>query len=301
MKPRQAWDFFINSLSLNGFSPHTQKQYRIDGNQFLLFAEELEINTVSECLELNNIEKYKMKLLELYRSKQTINRKLSSLRSFISFSSKRGWIKEDFSSLVELFPKEKSQIQSSSSLLQSELVKLFRNKQRLAKTAKMAWLYERNALMVECMNLTGIKTNEIIHMKIDHLTNIPGYLVIPEKGIKHRLAPISEEMKEELLSFFQKTIELFSLTKAPEYLWIGLGKSGMVPLNEKIVERLFQIGSENLNVRVTATTVRYGLMELKKEKANEVYQQLGYSRKDTLEERLNLLEQTKKERKMSSI
>lgn len=296
MNVNEAWSLFINNLSLNRFSPHTQKQYRIDGKHFISAMERLDRIENSDCLELDILEIYKKELLELYTSKQTINRKLSSLRSFVSFSANRGWIKEDVSSLIKLFPKEKSKIQSSNQTIERALVELFRSKQYQAKTVKMEWLYERNALMVECMVQTGVKTSEIIHMKPAHLINYPGYLVVPEKGIKHRLSPISDMLKEKILCFYQKTIELFSLIESPEYIWIGLGKSGQIPLNEKMVERVFRIGSENLEVRVTATTIRYGLIENKKEVV-AAYQQLGYSRSDTLTERINLLEQTKKERR----
>lgn len=289
MNVKEAWGIFANNLMLNRFSSHTQKQYRIDGNHFISSMERLEKQTISECLVLNILEDYKEELLKMYGSKQTINRKLSSLRSFVSFSARRGWIEEDISSLIELLPKEKSKIQSSNSKIEVALVELFRTKQEQAKTTKMRWLYERNSLMVECMIQTGIKTSEIINMKPAHLINLSGYLVIPEKGIQNRLTPISELMKEKILIFYRQTIELFSLVNPPEYIWIGLGKSGKTPMNEKMVERVFRIGSENLEVRVTATSIRYGLIQNKKEESQEVYKQLGYSRVDTLAERLNLL------------
>jgi integrase/recombinase XerC len=87
-------DFFIYMCSEKQFSPHTQKNYRRDLEKFQVFCLQQQLS----CLAQVDVGHVRAAVAGLHRqglAGKSLQRWLSSLRSFFRFCIRRGWIKQD--------------------------------------------------------------------------------------------------------------------------------------------------------------------------------------------------------------
>lgn len=81
---KEAWQSYLLLLDSLKKSAATKKQYNIDGQQFLAFASEQNVEHVdNEFKELICI--YSNYLKENYPNVNSFNHKIASLRSFVDF------------------------------------------------------------------------------------------------------------------------------------------------------------------------------------------------------------------------
>lgn len=94
---------FLDQLNSHGLNGSTQKNYRSDIVNFFIFLKEssmlLDSPYLSDIINLQNVVTYKEWLLKSSPI-PTVNRRLSTIRKFISFSYTSKYIPQDFSSQV---------------------------------------------------------------------------------------------------------------------------------------------------------------------------------------------------------
>ncbi|MFC3159470.1 integrase/recombinase XerC [Chryseobacterium arachidis] len=183
---------FLEYLELEKrYSPHTITSYRKDLEDFSHFYLKTESSEDISKADKKIIRNFIVELSENDISKRSINRKLSSLRSFYLFLLKIGEIKvsptENISSL-KFYPEK--QIPMSEEEMQKLNDEVFAQVHDVLEKCIMEVLYQ-----------TGIRKAELCGMTFENVNLSGNQLKIIGKGNKERYIPISENLVQLLKSY----------------------------------------------------------------------------------------------------
>lgn len=191
-------DSFIDFLAAEKrFSEHTSVAYRKDLEQFLDFTgidKEDDLEEVSSKV----IRGWMVHLMEKGLTSQTVNRKLSSLRTYFKWLRKNGVLENNPMQLI-LGPKNSKRLPS------------FAQKKEL-ETERLDDLFEsdfngvRDRLMFEVFYQTGIRLSELIGLKLGDVS--ADQLKVLGKRNKERIIPIAKELNEFVREYLIKRQEL---------------------------------------------------------------------------------------------
>ncbi|MCS7214396.1 MAG: tyrosine-type recombinase/integrase [Candidatus Calescibacterium sp.] len=179
---------FISFLESKNFSANTLRAYMKDLEEFSGF-----ISKDLDKVDFKDIEKYIRYLSEEGKEDSTIERKLSSIKSFFRFLEERGYVKYNPAELVP-FRKRKTRIPSY--LDEDEALDL-------TDTDK-----ERDRLAILILYGCGLRVSELENLKLENISG--DFLKIYGKGGKWRSVPIPTYVREEI-DFYIKNIR-------PKYL-----------------------------------------------------------------------------------
>jgi integrase/recombinase XerC len=202
------------------YSNHTIISYRKDLSDFSVFC--LEKDGLEDIKEANKIEvrNFLMHLTSQGISKRSVNRKLSSLRSFYSFLMK---IEEIKISPVESVQSLKFYADKQIPFSQDEMQQL---KTEVEDKSQINLL---DKLIIETLYQTGMRKAELCGLLLENVDLTKKELKVLGKGNKERFIPISDE----LVADFKKYIEIrHPLAEFEKYFFIN--KKGK-KLGEKFV------------------------------------------------------------------
>ncbi|AZA78096.1 integrase [Chryseobacterium sp. G0186] len=187
-------DKFIDYLQFEKrYSPHTITSYKKDLADFSHFYLRTESSDDIKQADKKIIRNFIVELSENNISKRSINRKLSSLRSFYLFLLKIGEIKvsptEGITSLK--FYAEK-QIPMSKEEMTDLNDRIFEEVQDVLEKCIMEVLYQ-----------TGMRKAELCGLVFEHVDLNENEVRIIGKGNKERVVPISNELSELLTSYLE--------------------------------------------------------------------------------------------------
>ncbi|CAD7809421.1 Tyrosine recombinase XerD [Chryseobacterium aquaeductus] len=185
---------FLDYLELEKrYSPHTINSYRKDLDDFYSFYLKTEGSENIDKADKKVIRNFIVELSENNISKRSINRKLSTLRSFYLFLLKLGEIAispvETVSSLKFYGEKQIPMSQEEMELLQDGVLNNIDN------------LLEK--CIVEVLYQTGIRKAELCGLIFESVNLEVHQLKILGKGNKERYIPISEDLANLLLNYLQ--------------------------------------------------------------------------------------------------
>lgn len=285
VKLKEAWQSYLLLLDSLKKSAATKKQYNIDGQQFLAFASEQNIENIdSQFKELIFI--YSNYLKEHYPNVNTFNHKIASLRSFVDFIFLREWVEPfDYESILQPKKRGKDTLKLLTKEQLMSIVDVWPTYFQYAKTQEHAWLARRNGCIVQMFIETGCKPAELVRMKWTHLSTDNLHMSIANRNGKREMK-LSNVLMEMLLQYKGATEKLHE-KKVGEWLWVSEA-SQTKPITTKTIERIFQTISKDIGTDVRATDVRYTVLQkaLQSEKTIETIQQnMGYVRKWVLTER----------------
>lgn len=175
------------------YSPHTVTSYKKDLEDFSHFFLRTESSDNLAKADKKIIRNFIVELSENNISKRSINRKLSSLRSFYLFLLKIGEIKV-------------SPTEGISSL------KFYAEKQIPMSKEEMADLNDRifdqlhdvlERCIMEVLYQTGMRKAELCGLIFEHVDLYENELKVIGKGNKERVIPISNELSELLKSYLE--------------------------------------------------------------------------------------------------
>lgn len=175
------------------YSPHTITSYKKDLEDFSHFYLRTESSEDISKADKKIIRNFIVDLSENNISKRSINRKLSSLRSFYLFLLKIGEIKV-------------SPTEGISSL------KFYAEKQIPMSEEEMADLNDRifeqehgvlEKCIIEVLYQTGMRKAELCGLIFENVDIIGNELRVIGKGNKERVVPVSEDLSELLKSYLE--------------------------------------------------------------------------------------------------
>lgn len=166
------------------FSPHTIVAYRNDILEFRSFLDkEFEINNINEASP-ETIRSWIVSLLDSGLSPTSINRKISTLRSYYKFQLSRNLIK----------PNPASQVMA---VKQSERLPKYINQEELNELLNSSspnnFIESRDNIVVELLYSSGMRLNELISLKHTSINKNLNTVKVLGKRNKERLIPLSEK------------------------------------------------------------------------------------------------------------
>ena len=188
-------DKFIEYISSEKrFSEHTIKSYSSDISQFHNYlALEFDITNKVEDISFQLIRGWIASLLESGTNARSVNRKISTLRTYFRFLLREGVLEEN--PILKLTP-PKSKKRLPVFIEEDKIEELLNNIE-----FEKGFLGERNKLIIEMFYVTGIRLSELINIKIESIDFKNNLVKVLGKRNKERLIPLSLYMANRLKDF----------------------------------------------------------------------------------------------------
>ena len=177
MEPAERFLRYLNAE--RNASPYTCSNYRLDLVQFFAFLGHRRIEAVTPL----EIRRFVAHLSTAQRSRRTIARKLSCLRSFFRFLCREGTLEHNPAAAV---PTPRLERRLPSFLDEGQMTRL------LATPPTKKWQGLRDRALLETLYSTGIRVSELVGMHVEDLDEISGTIMVRGKGKKERLCPIGK-------------------------------------------------------------------------------------------------------------
>jgi len=210
---------FLQYLELERrLSSHTITAYSSDLDQFFQFIDKTYEITSAEEVTHFHIRSWVVELIQNKISTRSINRKLSTLKTYFKFLNKRGYSKNNPMRKV-IAPKVGKRLPVFVNETNMEL--LF-EKIKFENDFKGI----RDRLVLELLYATGMRRAELIGLKISDINFEKNYLKVLGKGNKERLIPFGPHLKDLLSKYLVTRAETFS---GKEVVALILTNKGQVP------------------------------------------------------------------------
>ena len=191
-------DSFINYLSAEKrFSVHTIVSYSSDIDQFFVFIlDNFNINSDISEVNFQIVRSWIAYLLEQGISPRSVNRKISTLRTYFKFLIREGVLSES-PMLRVVSPKTKKRLPL---FIEEEQIEELLNEVRFDD----GFIGDRDKLILELFYVTGIRLSELINIKISDINFKNNIIKVLGKRRKERLIPISIAFSEKVKLFIKK-------------------------------------------------------------------------------------------------
>ena len=179
---------FLNSLYIEkGLSKNTVSSYENDISSFLSWLNKKQKNY--QHVSSKDINEFISNLFNSGLKSSTINRKISSIKHFYLFLSKKKIIKYSPADEIEA-PKQEKYLPISMSEEEVE---------RLLNSPNSNQIIERrDKAMIEILYATGMRISELVNLKLTDVDFNRSVLKVFGKGSKERLVPYGEKAAEAL-------------------------------------------------------------------------------------------------------
>ena len=187
-------------VSEKRFSPHTVEAYINDIKQYLDFCEENSVNSITTNHKI--IRNWIVSMLKLKYSTRSVNRKISSIKTYYKFLKR--------SELVEIDPSQKINLVKNDKKL-PHFVEA-ENMDFLLDEVEFPDGYEglRDKLMINLLYYTGMRRSELINLKITDVDIAGAKVKVLGKRNKERLIPLTKDLLYIYNVYIEKRNELFS-------------------------------------------------------------------------------------------
>ena len=187
-------DAFLKYLRFErNYSEKTIVSYRIDLVEFEGFLKKVDAEKDLVAVDADLVRSWMVSLMENGRSAATVNRKLSSLRSFYRFLLKRRFVDLD-PMLKVVGPKKQKTLPSFLRVQEMD---------RLLDECSPSEGFEgvRDRLILEMFYATGMRLSELVGLNDADVDFSAKLLKVTGKRNKQRLIPFGEELWVDLLEY----------------------------------------------------------------------------------------------------
>ena len=188
---------FIKYLSSEKrFSEHTIKSYDTDLKQFtsFLLSEFQIIDEINE-ISFQIIRTWIASLLEKGINPRSVNRKISTLKTYFKFLIREGVLIENPITKV-VAPKSKKRLPV---FIEEDQIASLLNEVQFEK----GFVGQRNKLIIELFYVTGIRLSELINIKISDVDLNKQSIKVLGKRNKERIIPLSSNVVNDLNIFIE--------------------------------------------------------------------------------------------------
>jgi len=176
------------------YSPHTLTAYRSDLNHFLTYLlQNYELSSAADIRSMH-IRSWMVELVTEGLTSRSIQRKLSTLKTYFRFLLKRNYISAN-PMLKVTTPKAGKRLPVS--LGAAEISKLL-DQMNLQEASFESM---RDAIIIELLYATGMRRSELLGLTWDGVDFGQCRLKILGKGGKERLAPFGESIRSRLVAY----------------------------------------------------------------------------------------------------
>ena len=198
------------------YSPHTLTSYHTDLVSFFDFIVTQFGETPLDKLTHTYIRSCLASLMDEGLSAKSINRKISSLKSFFKYEVKTGVVLQTPMAKVTA-PKNERRLPNF--VADKDIKTLFDHVEFPA-----TWKGQTERLLMLLFYQTGMRLSEAIHLKENGINFSNNTVKVLGKGNKERVIPIQAELKNELQQYVEKKIAEFQGTGSENLLVNEKGK-----------------------------------------------------------------------------
>ena len=188
-------DFFVFLSANRGLSINSCKAYESDLKFFCEYFKHRKLNDV-------NLFEYINEQKKLYKP-ASLNRKMSSLRAFLTFVNKNYPLGLDLNNIKNI----KTSFKFETPIDFESLKTLFSD--------------TRNGLILLFFYATGVRVSELINLKISDIYFDAGLIRVTGKGSKMRLLPISLDVLDKVKHYITNIRSLYTNNYSKDYLFIS--------------------------------------------------------------------------------
>ena len=183
---------FLDYISVEKrYSQNTLVSYKKDLEDLLLFISETEGTEDLKKVDKKIIRNFIVSLSEKKIQKRSINRKLSSLRSFYLYLLKIGEIQV---SPLETIPSLKFYAEKQIPISEEEM-------ENLGEILESDSGNSLEKLIIETLYQTGMRKSELCNILLDQVDFSKSEIFVKGKGNKQRVVPISENLLKQMREY----------------------------------------------------------------------------------------------------
>ncbi len=185
-------DKFLDYISVEKrYSQNTLVSYKKDLEDLLLFISETEGTEDLKKVDKKIIRNFIVSLSEKKIQKRSINRKLSSLRSFYLYLLKIGEIKV---SPLETIPSLKFYAEKQIPISEEEM-------KNLGEILESESENSLEKLIIETLYQTGMRKSELCNILLEQVDFSKSEIFVKGKGNKQRVVPVSENLLKQMREY----------------------------------------------------------------------------------------------------
>ena len=241
----EVQEFIVYINDLRGYSENTSLGYYEDIMDFINFLNKEDISKLSNV----NYQVVRFYLMDLYKkkySRNTVSRKLSSLRSFFKYLNKENKVKSNPFKLVSSPKKDKK---LPKFLYDSDIEALF-------DVPDNTPLGIRDSIILEILYDTGIRVSELVNIKIKDIDFSNYTIKIKGKGNKERIVFFGTYLDDLLNTYISGARKEILKDKENEYLVLNAHGNKITTRGvAKIIEKL--INKTSIKIHVTPHVLRH--------------------------------------------
>ena len=192
---------YFDYLESKSLSDNTVKNYFRDLIDYFIY---LKLNDLSpiKSIEPKHIRKMLSFLIDKGFSKVSISRKISAIKSYITFLEKFNYSKNNYSELISIPKKSKSLPKVMTKKEVSQLIKHVE-----MNTKKNL----RDDALIELLYSTGLRVSEVANLKLKDINLKKSEIKILGKGNKERIVIFNNKSKEKIIRYLKNDKRYISI------------------------------------------------------------------------------------------
>jgi len=195
------------------YSQHTINAYRSDLDQFFLFlADQYKIDDINQA-DHQVIRSWIVSLMETGHTARTVNRKITTLKSYFKYLIKDGKLQENPMSRV-IAPKTSQRLPSF--VEQENMNTLFNS-----IIFEEGYTGIRDRMIMELFYATGMRLSELIGLKDTDVDLFKNMLKVTGKRNKERIIPFTKGMADLLSNYLEMKRKAFTGVAEDSFLFLS--------------------------------------------------------------------------------
>lgn len=178
------------------YSNNTEQAYLNDLHQFINFLRDNYDIVGAEFSNSSMVRSWVIELMDQGKSPRSVNRKLSTLKTYYKYLLREGKIADNPMSKV-ISPKTESRLPSYMEKSDMEIL-------LSEKMFDPGYSGQRDRLILMLLYYTGMRRSELINLKINSFDKLNSSLKVLGKGNKERILPINMELSGMISKFIDE-------------------------------------------------------------------------------------------------
>jgi integrase/recombinase XerC len=210
---------FLRHLEVErGMSAHTIRAYRKDLEEFTVHAQK-----DAADIEMMDVRGFVAQQIKQGLTKTTAGRRLSTVRSFLKFLTREGYLKANPAKLVTT-PKAEKHLPKFLSV--DDVFSL------IEKPDAIGFIHVRDRAILELLYSSGLRVSEVAGLNVEDVNTREGLVKVRGKGKKERIVPMGSKAMEAIRGYMTEKILLKKKSKT-----LFLNKRG-TELSERGIRRI---------------------------------------------------------------
>ena len=192
---------YFDYLESKSLSDNTVKNYFRDLIDYFIYLRQNDLSP-TKSIEPKYIRKMLSFLIDKGFSKVSISRKISAIKSYITFLEKFNYSKNNYSELISIPKKSKSLPKVMTKKEVSQLIKHVE-----MNTKKNL----RDDALIELLYSTGLRVSEVANLKLKDINLKKSEIKILGKGNKERIVIFNNKSKEKIIRYLKNDKRYISI------------------------------------------------------------------------------------------